>query len=101
LKFHKRGQLFIATQGETFSVVATRPLPAGSATPKPSRGSLLFEIARVPVPVRPGSLVQQRGKLVAVVAVVTVAPASYYVFGRLQVTDFDFGDFLLHFNFPF
>jgi len=51
---------------------------------------------------RPGSvsLVQQRGKLVAVVAVVAVA-AAYGVFGWLQVTDFDFGNFLLHFSFPF
>jgi len=48
----------------------------------------------------PGSffLAQQRGKLVAVVAV--VAAATYGVFGWLQVTDFDFDGFLLHFSFP-
>jgi hypothetical protein len=34
--------------------------------------------------------------LVAVVAAVAVA-AAYGVFGRLQVTDFDFDVFLLHF----
>jgi hypothetical protein len=34
------------------------------------------------------------------VAAVPVA-AAYGVFGRLQVTDFDFDVFLLHFNFPF
>jgi hypothetical protein len=47
---------------------------------------------------RPGSffLVQQRVKLAAVAAVA----AAYGVFGWLQVTDFDFGDFLLHFSFP-
>jgi hypothetical protein len=52
---------------------------------------------------RPGSfpLAQQRAKLVAVVAVVAVMAAAYGVFGRLQVTDFDFDVFLLHFNFPF
>ena len=50
---------------------------------------------------RPGSffLVQQRGKLVTVVAV--VAAPAYGVFGWLQVTDFDFDRFLLHFSFPF
>jgi hypothetical protein len=51
---------------------------------------------------RPGSffLVQQRGKLVAVVTVVAVVAAAYGVFGWLQVTDFDFDGFLLHFSFP-
>ena len=46
----------------------------------------------------PGSffLVQQRGTPVAVVAVA----AAVGVFGWLQVTGFDFGDFLLHFSFP-
>ena len=50
----------------------------------------------------PGSfpLAQQRAMLVAVVAAVAVA-AAYGVFGRLQVTDFDFDVFLLHFSFPF
>jgi hypothetical protein len=50
---------------------------------------------------RPGSffLVQQRGKLVAVVAVVAAA-AAYGVFGWFHVTDFDFDGFLLHFSFP-
>ncbi len=49
---------------------------------------------------RPGSffLVQQRGKLVTVVAV--VAAPAYGVFGWLQVTYFDFDGFLLHFSFP-
>jgi hypothetical protein len=48
---------------------------------------------------RPGSffLVQLRGKLVAAVAVVA---AAYGVFRWLQVTDFDFDGFLLHFSFP-
>jgi hypothetical protein len=50
----------------------------------------------------PGSifLAQQRGMVVAVVAAVAVA-AAYGVFGRLQVTDFDFDGFLLHFSFSF
>jgi hypothetical protein len=50
----------------------------------------------------PGSffLVQQRGMLVAAVAMVAVV-AAYGVFGWLQVTDFDFDGFLLHFSFPF
>jgi hypothetical protein len=62
--------------------------------------SRLFEIARVLVPVRPGSLplVQDRGKLVTVVAVVA---SAYGVFGWLQIGDFDFEDFLLHPSFPF
>ncbi len=71
------------------------PRPGGHQT-----ASLVFEIAHVSVPVCPASLflVQQRGKLVAVVAVVAAADG---VFGWLQVTDFDFEDFLLHFSFPF
>jgi hypothetical protein len=38
--------------------------------------------------------------VVAVVAAVPAA-AAHSVFGRLQVTDFDFDVFLLHFSFPF
>jgi hypothetical protein len=37
---------------------------------------------------------------VAAVAMVAVV-AAYGVFGWLQVTDFDFDGFLLHFSFPF
>jgi hypothetical protein len=42
-------------------------------------------------------LAQQAGMPVAVVAVAT----AYRVFGGLQVADFDFDVFLLHFSFPF
>jgi hypothetical protein len=47
----------------------------------------------------PGSvfLAQQPGMPVAVMAV----PTAYRVFGGLQVADFDFDVFLLHFSFPF
>jgi hypothetical protein len=51
----------------------------------------------------PGSffLAQQRAMLVAVVTVAVAVAAAYGVFGWLQVTDFDFDVFLLHFSFPF
>jgi hypothetical protein len=39
--------------------------------------------------------------MAVVTMVVAVVAAAYGVFGRLQVTDFDFDGFLLHFSFPF
>jgi hypothetical protein len=51
--------------------------------------------------VYPGSFLLAQQCAILVVVTVAAVAATYGVFRWLQVTDFDFDGFLLHFSFPF